>query len=148
MRTESVFRPRPVRYVSNGDGFAPTQPKKKRSCSWKPGTRESSPQTMPPTTSEWPPMYFVVECTTTSAPSSNGFCRYGEAKVLSTTSAACFFTAAMASMSTMSSIGFVGVSTQMALVLSLTAAATSSGLVMSTTVFSTPHCVKTCWIRR
>ena len=134
--------------MSNGDGFAPTQPKKKRSCSWKPGTRESSPQTMPPTTSEWPPMYFVVECTTTSAPSSNGFCRYGEAKVLSTTSAACCFTAAIASMSTMSSIGFVGVSTQMALVLSCTAAATSSGLVMSTTVFSTPHCVNTCWIRR
>jgi len=27
------------------------------------------------TTSEWPPMYFVVECNTTSAPSASGVCR-------------------------------------------------------------------------
>ena len=39
----------------------------------------------PPTTSEWPPRYLVVECTTTSAPSASGCCRYGVANVLSTT---------------------------------------------------------------
>ena len=42
----------------------------------------------PPMTSECPPRYFVVECMTTSAPSASGCCRYGEAKVLSTTSVA------------------------------------------------------------
>ena len=42
----------------------------------------------PPTTSEWPPQYLVVECTTTSAPRVSGCWRYGEAKVLSTTSSA------------------------------------------------------------
>ena len=45
----------------------------------------SSP-TKPPTTSEWPPRYFVVEWTTMSAPSSSGCWRYGVANVLSTTS--------------------------------------------------------------
>ena len=33
--------------------------------------------TKPPMRSEWPPRYFVVEWTTTSAPSSSGCCRYG-----------------------------------------------------------------------
>jgi hypothetical protein len=33
-------------------------------------------------------MYFVVECTTTSAPRASGCWRYGEANVLSTTSTA------------------------------------------------------------
>ena len=42
--------------------------------------------TTPPTTSLWPPMYFVVECTTRSAPSASGCCKKGEAKVLSTAS--------------------------------------------------------------
>ena len=42
----------------------------------------------PPTTSEWPPRYLVVEWTTMSAPSSSGRCRYGVAKVLSTTTSA------------------------------------------------------------
>ena len=42
----------------------------------------------PPTTSEWPPRYFVVEWTTMSAPSSSGRWRYGVAKVLSTTTTA------------------------------------------------------------
>ena len=68
----------------------------------------------PPTTSEWPPQYFVVECTTTSAPRVSGCWRYGEAKVLSTTSSApaSCATAASASMSPMLSSGLVGVSTQ------------------------------------
>ncbi len=68
----------------------------------------------PPTTSEWPPQYLVVECTTTSAPSASGCWRYGDAKVLSTTSrapASCA-TAASVSMSPMLSSGLVGVSIQ------------------------------------
>ena len=40
----------------------------------------------PPTTSEWPLMYLVVECKTAVAPSASGRCRTGEANVLSTTS--------------------------------------------------------------
>ena len=58
-------------------------------------------------------MYFVVECTTTSAPSASGCCRYGDAKVLSTTSSApaSWATSASAAMSAMPSSGFVGVST-------------------------------------
>ncbi len=55
--------------------------------------------TKPPITSEWPPRYFVVEWTTRSAPSSSGCCRYGVAKVLSTTTsapAACAASAARA----------------------------------------------------
>ena len=70
--------------------------------------------TKPPITSEWPPRYFVVEWTTTSAPSASGCCRYGEAKVLSTTTsapAACAASAA-ARMSTTFSSGLVGVSSQ------------------------------------
>ena len=51
-------------------------------------SRSRDARRAPPTTSEWPPQYFVVECTTTSAPSASGCWRYGEAKVLSTTSSA------------------------------------------------------------
>ena len=66
----------------------------------------------PPTTSECPPRYFVVEWTTTSAPSVSGCCRYGDANVLSTTSSAPASCAASARarMSAMPSSGFVGVS--------------------------------------
>ena len=59
-------------------------------------------------------MYFVVECSATSAPSASGCWRYGVAKVLSTTTVAptpCAISDA-AAMSTMLSAGFVGVSSQ------------------------------------
>ena len=70
--------------------------------------------TNPPTTSEWPPRYFVVECTTTSAPSASGCWRYGVANVLSTTTRAPRARArlATAAMSTIVSSGLVGVSIQ------------------------------------
>ena len=89
----------------------------------------SSEQTNAPmTTSECPPRYFVTECITTSAPKSNGFCKYGVAKVLSThnIAPADFEIFAIASMSTIFIIGFVGVSTQIILVFSFTKAATAS----------------------
>jgi hypothetical protein len=41
----------------------------------------------PAITSECPARYFVAECITISAPKSNGFCKYGVAKVLSTAKA-------------------------------------------------------------
>src|SRR3546814_5035161 len=45
--------------------------------------------TAPPTTSLWPLMYLVVECTTASAPKSViGVCSAGDRKVLSTTASA------------------------------------------------------------
>ena len=59
-------------------------------------------------------MYFVVECTTMSAPSSSGCCRYGLANVLSTTSrppTSCV-ASAIARMSSTFRSGFVGVSIQ------------------------------------
>ena len=66
----------------------------------------------PPTTSEWPPRYFVAEWSTRSAPSSSGRCRYGVAKVLSTTviapATAASRATALMSMTFMS--GFDGVS--------------------------------------
>src|SRR5690606_11743973 len=37
----------------------------------------------PPTTSEWPSRYLVVECVTMSHPKASGFCRNGVANVLS-----------------------------------------------------------------
>ncbi len=59
-------------------------------------------------------MYLVVECTTTSAPRASGCCRYGEAKVLSTTRVAPASCAAcaIAPMSATASRGLVGVSSQ------------------------------------
>ena len=69
--------------------------------------------TAPPTLSEWPFRYFVVLCTTTSAPSFSGFCRHGVRKVLSTTEISPRSRAirAVAAMSVRVMIGFVGVST-------------------------------------
>ena len=60
-------------------------------------------------------MYLVVLCTTTSAPSSSGRCRYGEANVLSVTSSApcAWATSPSARMSMIDSSGLVGVSAQM-----------------------------------
>ena len=100
-RASSRTAPGPRRATSAGSGGA------RRSSG------RSSPA-KPPTTSEWPPRYFVVEWTTMSAPSASGCWRYGVAKVLSTTTsapAACAASAA-ARMSTMFSSGFVGVSIQ------------------------------------
>ena len=85
MRTPSVLMPRSTSQASNGPATAPIAFWWKASCS---ASSASAVTSAPPTTSECPPRYFVVECTTTSAPSASGCCRYGEAKVLSTTSRA------------------------------------------------------------
>ena len=76
----------------------------------------------PITTSECPAIYLVKECITISAPKSNGVCKYGVAKVLSTTSNKLFSFAIMLrrSISHTFNIGLVGVSDQIILVLLLT----------------------------
>ena len=85
MRSASVFSPRRTSHESNGPGTAPSEfwRKARRSA-----TVGSFVAAKPPTRSEWPPRYFVVEWTTMSAPSSSGRWRYGVAKVLSTTTTA------------------------------------------------------------
>ena len=108
--------PRSTSHASNGPATAPMAFWWKRDLLGE--RRGRCTTSAPPTTSEWPPQYFVVECTTTSAPRVSGCWRYGEAKVLSTTSSApaSWATAASASMSPMLSSGLVGVSTQTSLV--------------------------------
>ncbi len=68
--------------------------------------------TAPPTTSLWPLMYFVVECTTMSAPSAMGCCQPGDRKVLSATTSAPMAWArfAISATSVMRSSGLLGVS--------------------------------------
>ena len=78
-------------------------------------------------------MYLVVECTTMSAPSSSGCCRYGLANVLSTTSSpstACA-ASAIARMSSTFSSGFVGVSIQTMAGRSVAMRARPTGVVRS-----------------
>src|SRR6267378_8045512 len=116
IRSTNVLSPRMVRYASNGPGTAPAPFCRNANAVSSSSSLVSS---APPTTSECPPMYLVVECSTTSAPKSNGCCNAGEAKVLSTNTfmldtfmldvaASC----AIAPMSAMESKGLVGVSTQ------------------------------------
>ena len=73
-------------------------------------------------------MYLVVECSTTSAPSVNGCCNAGEAKVLSTNTFAelCRPSSAIAAISAMDSTGLVGVSTHTSRVRGVMAARTAS----------------------
>src|SRR5690606_41593654 len=108
---------------------------------YSPPSASSDTTNAPPTTSECPPKYLVVECTTTSAPSASGCCRYGVAKVLSTASnAPCSCaTRANPAMSTIPSNGLVGVSTQISLVFGVIAAATASRSVIRATLHSSPH---------
>jgi hypothetical protein len=111
IRTASVLIPRRVSQESNGPGTAPVALR----VNARPSASSADVViTAPPTTSEWPPRYLVVEWTTTSAPSSSGRCRYGEAKVLSTTRSAPWSCAssARARMSVTFSSGLVGVSAQ------------------------------------
>ena len=86
-------------------------------------------------------MYLVVEWMTTSAPSDSGFCRYGVAKVLSSTRTApavCAMSANPA-MSKMFSSGFVGVSAMIIRVVGRIAARTASRSPSGSAVCSMPH---------
>jgi hypothetical protein len=85
-RASSVRRPRRVRKLSNGEPVRPRQ--FAHQVSWSCSAR-SFATTAPPTTSLWPLMYLVVECSTKSAPKSSiGRCSAGDRKVLSTSASA------------------------------------------------------------
>ena len=87
------------------------RPSSARSARARGGPRRAT-TTAPPTTSECPPRYLVVECTTASAPSSSGRWTTGVANVLSTATSAPCLRSTTAAMSTTFSSGLVGVSTQ------------------------------------
>ena len=72
IRTPSVLIPRMVSQASNGPATEPVA--FCRNASRSPSAA-SATTIAPPTTSEWPPRYLVVEWTTTSAPSASGCCR-------------------------------------------------------------------------
>ncbi len=62
--------PRRVKKLSKGEATEPMAFCRKVICS---RSSAFSPTTSaPPTTSEWPPMYLVVECITASKPNSSG----------------------------------------------------------------------------
>jgi hypothetical protein len=100
--------------------------------------------TTPPIEVPWPPMNFVAECTTMSAPWSMGRQRYGEAAVLSTMNGtpASRATAATAAMSITLMAGLPSVSEKIALVLGLRALRKFSGSSGSTRVASMPSFLK------
>src|SRR3712207_6676527 len=108
----------------------------------------SRPTTAPPTVSEWPPRYFVVECTTASAPSSSGRWWTGVANVLSTATSAFCLRSMIPARSMTLSVGFVGVSTQISAVSSRTARATASRSRWSTMSYSSPKRASTLSTRR
>ncbi len=137
MRTARVFAPRRTSQASSGPGTPPAAFWMNASFS---RSASSVPTSAPPTTSLWPPMYFVVECRTMSAPRPIGCCRYGLANVLSTTASAPALCAisATAAMSTTLRSGFVGLSIHTSFVRLRIALATSRGSRMSTGVISMP----------
>ena len=104
----------------------------------------------PPTVELWPSMYLVVESSVRSAPNSNGRCKTGVRKVLSTASLtpAAWAILAMAAMSVSLSVGFAGVSMNTSFVLGWIACATDSGSDVSTNEASTLKFASTCWNRR
>ena len=117
IRMPRVLMPRDVRNASNGLDTAPAANWVNSTCSATSSCPAANTRP-PPTMSEWPPRYFVVECTTTSAPSAMGCCSAGDAKVLSTTTStpASLPSSASAATSEIFIRGFEGVSTQSTLV--------------------------------
>src|SRR5437660_8449166 len=99
--------------------------------------------TAPPTTSECPPRYLVVECTTKSAPCSSGRWLTGVAKVLSTATSAPPRRATTPATSTTLSSGLVGLSTQIRRVSAFSAPATASRSVWSTRSYLRPQRLST-----
>jgi hypothetical protein len=124
---------------SKGEGIAPPECWTFLICRNGPSSLLAT--TTPPITSEWPPRYFVVACTTRSAPSSRGRCKTGVAQVLSQASRtpASWAIPEIPRTSVIFRRGFEGVSTQNNLVLGRTAPPTSSVFVMSTKEVSTPQ---------
>ena len=101
----------------------------------------SVPRIAPPRTRPWPSMCLVAEYTTTSAPSSSGFCSTGLANTLSTTTIApaAWASSLTALRSTISSPGFEGVSRKTMRVGRANAACHWSRSPPSTSTVSTPQ---------
>ena len=99
--------PRSTSQESSGERIAPEPFWTKESHSTCSGFAATA---MPPTESEWPFKNFVVEWTTRSAPMASGFCRYGDANVLSTTTSAprSWAISERSAMSQIVIVGFVG----------------------------------------
>ena len=137
IRKAIVFTPRRESQVSNGEGTAPHALFHSQRCF---AIASSFVTAAPPITSEWPEMYFVVECTTTSAPRSKGFWSAGEANVLSnTTVSPCRFASAhTARTSDTRTLGLVGVSKISIRVFGLTAAEIVEGSCASKNAVSMP----------
>lgn len=88
IRIFKVLRPLKAKKQSKGEGHPPIVFERKNSLSYKFLlfiVKE------PIITSQWPQMYFVHECITTSAPKTSGFYKKGEANVLSTAKRTLFF---------------------------------------------------------
>lgn len=86
-------------------------------------------------------MYLVAECSTISAPKSSGFCKYGEAKVLSTQVRTPLRRAMpqSASRSTTLSMGLVGVSIHSRRVAGVIRLSTRAASLISVNVLFNPH---------
>ena len=138
MRRCSVFKPRSARKLSNGPCTPPTAFCRKVIFSWS--SASSPTTTMPPTMSLWPLRYLVAECMTRCAPSSSGRCSMGELKVLSTASQRprARANSARRAISTIFSIGLVGVSHQIKRVVGLMAASSAAMSFRSTKLKSKP----------
>ena len=76
IRMPRVLMPRDVRNASNGLDTAPAANWVNSTCSATSSCPAANTRP-PPTMSEWPPRYFVVECTTTSAPSATRLLQRG-----------------------------------------------------------------------
>ena len=138
-RSGSVEIPRSTSQQSKGAGTAPAISCSARMRSKMPSAARAT--TAPPSTSLWPLRYFVVECTTKSAPACSGCCRAGVAQVPSTAHnapAACAICATR-SMSTILSRGLEGVSSHSKRVLGRSAACIFAGSPMSTRSTCNPH---------
>jgi len=122
--------------ASNGEGTAPAD-----ACTARIRSKSSSrtfDTTAPPSTSPWPPRYFVVAWTTRSAPSLSGVWSTGVAVrvVADVAGAACRAISPTAARSVIFHSGFDGVSTQTRRVLARIAARTAARSAMSTNVVS------------
>ena len=147
IRRVSVFVPRSTSQQSNGPGTAPTAFWRNANFSARSSRRVTA---MPPTMSEWPFRYLVVEWTTMSAPNSNGRWKTGVAKVLSTAKSTLRAAARdpRAPRSARRIIGFVGVSTNRSLVAGLIARSTIATSLVSTKLKVRPMRERSCSIRR
>ena len=131
--------PRRVSQLSNGPGTEPTAFWVNVSCS---ASSSSLVTSAPPTTSECPPRYLVVECSDDVRAERERLLQVGRGEGVVDDEPGpglARATSATAAMSAMPSSGFVGVSHQTTRVVGRSAARRASRSARSTGVYSTPH---------